>query len=207
MMSTLAERPAVEPLRDARRTFTRSRLCAAARDLFATNGFAGTTMEQIAQAAGTQRSTLYNHFRDKTEILAAIAGDYLAGLVALVDILPGPVPDRPQIEAWLDDVAAFTAREQAPTLLFLSLGRTADVPAPLEQLGERLMAALALRLPAFARALEPGEHVCRARALTLLHQLAGLSQQQRTPAMAAAMLTVTAEMFEDFLRKAQQEPS
>ena len=51
---------------------TRALICDTARELFFAHGFEATTMEQIASSAGTRRSTLYTHFRDKNQILTEI---------------------------------------------------------------------------------------------------------------------------------------
>ena len=40
----------------------RERLLSAALDLFATNGFAETTIDQIAERADVARQTVLNHF-------------------------------------------------------------------------------------------------------------------------------------------------
>ena len=62
--------------RRTRRKATRERICSAAREIFLTQGYAAATVEQIALAAGVGRSTLYTHFGDKGDLLAAIADDY-----------------------------------------------------------------------------------------------------------------------------------
>src|SRR4051812_18395387 len=116
------------PARIPRRDVTRARICAAAREVFLTQGFAAATAEQIALAAGTRRSTLYNHFKDKNEILSAIADDYLEQVRAVVRRLPGPRPSRRQIDAWIADFAAFVLQERAPTLLLVHFSAAIDVP-------------------------------------------------------------------------------
>ncbi len=40
-----------------------------ARDLFHKKGFYGTTMEDIAQYSGFDRRTIYNHFKNKEDVL------------------------------------------------------------------------------------------------------------------------------------------
>jgi AcrR family transcriptional regulator len=51
---------------------TREALIAAARPLFAANGFADVALETIVRAAGVTRGALYHHFADKTELFAAV---------------------------------------------------------------------------------------------------------------------------------------
>ena len=51
---------------------TREALIAAARPLFAAQGFADAALETIVRAAGVTRGALYHHFADKTELFAAV---------------------------------------------------------------------------------------------------------------------------------------
>jgi AcrR family transcriptional regulator len=51
---------------------TREALIAAARPLFAAQGFAEAALETIVRAAGVTRGALYHHFADKTELFAAV---------------------------------------------------------------------------------------------------------------------------------------
>src|SRR5579863_10080580 len=108
-MSVNAVRLDAMPMRVARREFTRSRLCAAAREVFFVKGYAAATLEDIAQAAGTRRSTLYNHFRDKNDLLALIAEAYFAKVRVEVARLRGPRPSRAEIDAWIREFARFVA--------------------------------------------------------------------------------------------------
>ncbi len=50
----------------------RSRCLAAALDLMAGEGFNGTSMRDIARAAETSLSNLYNHFSSKSDVLVAL---------------------------------------------------------------------------------------------------------------------------------------
>ena len=51
---------------------TQAALIQAARALFATNGYAGTTREEIVAAAGVTRGALQHHFRDKSSLFLAV---------------------------------------------------------------------------------------------------------------------------------------
>ncbi|MEW5688238.1 MAG: helix-turn-helix domain-containing protein [Pseudomonadota bacterium] len=55
---------------------SRDRILDAALDLFATLGFDGTSMRQIAAAVGMRASSLYNHFDSKAAILGALIDAY-----------------------------------------------------------------------------------------------------------------------------------
>lgn len=157
--------PAEKPsLQAARKAFARAHICNAARELFHVQGYGATTFEHIAKAAGTRRTTLYSHFRDKAEILELIADEYQEGLCALVTMLDGPVPPRQQIEAWIAAMVEFVATERTPATLVIGLGVGQDTPDAIQRTSERFPRALAARIPAFAKALDGGSAHGRARA-------------------------------------------
>jgi len=53
------------------RTDTRTRILAAARDVFGRTGFDRATMEEIAEAANVGLATMYRYFRDKDGLVSA----------------------------------------------------------------------------------------------------------------------------------------
>jgi len=63
------------------------RILEAARDAFATRGFAATTMEEIAQRVGISRSAIYSRFETKEALFRAL----VEGMVG--HVLPEAVPD------------------------------------------------------------------------------------------------------------------
>ncbi len=56
-------------------------LCSAAR-VFNRDGFQGASIDLIANEAGVSRQTIYNHYRDKEALLAAVVEDALARMNA-----------------------------------------------------------------------------------------------------------------------------
>lgn len=50
----------------------RNRVLDAARPLFVEFGYKGVSMQQIADAAGIHKATLYHHFKDKDALFAAV---------------------------------------------------------------------------------------------------------------------------------------
>ena len=60
------------PARADRAARTRQRILDAAGQCFATNGFAKTTVEEIALRAGVSKALVYHRFRSKEEILEAV---------------------------------------------------------------------------------------------------------------------------------------
>lgn len=62
----------------------RQAILAAAARLFARSGYVGTSMNQIADAAGLSKASLYHYYRDKYAILVEIAESHVSTLDALV---------------------------------------------------------------------------------------------------------------------------
>ena len=185
------------------RETTRARITAAARGVFLARGYAAATIDEIAQAAGTRRSTIYNHFREKEEILEAISDGYLAGVLEVIARLPGPRPSRRQIDQWIADFAEFTLLERAPTLLFVGFNSGFDAPRTAEAFGHSMMQALGERIPAFADALQPGNELAFARAATVVRELAvalafNLRHEGRSD--ARCRLEVAADLFEQLCK-------
>lgn len=68
---------------------TRAKLIKAARQAFATKGFAESSMDELTAQAGLTRGALYHHFGDKKGLLEAVIaqidGEMTARLTAIVD--------------------------------------------------------------------------------------------------------------------------
>lgn len=89
-MASSSPLPRREP--DDHGTEVRLRIAAAARDLFASQGYERTTVEAIAERAGVARRTFFRHFRSKDDAIfpdhARIAVMTEAHLEALGDVPP-----------------------------------------------------------------------------------------------------------------------
>ncbi len=59
-------------LRAAQKQMTRELFLTRALDLFETKGYAATTIDDIATAAGSNRTTFYLHFTSKAEVVSAL---------------------------------------------------------------------------------------------------------------------------------------
>ena len=81
----------------------RARILAAARDLFHRHGLRGVGVDAIAEAAGTNKMTLYRHFESKDELIVA----YLRGVVSEADDIwreierENPDDAQAQLRSWL----------------------------------------------------------------------------------------------------------
>lgn len=62
-------------LRKAQKEMTRRLLLSTALELFQRNGYAGTTIDEIAAAAGTTRVTFYAYFPSRTDLMKALIGE------------------------------------------------------------------------------------------------------------------------------------
>lgn len=67
---------------------TRAAVIDAARTLFLRQGYAGTTMEEIAALAGRTKRTVYNNFSDKEALFTQIVEDVIAYAEAFARELP-----------------------------------------------------------------------------------------------------------------------
>ncbi|MEQ1489954.1 MAG: TetR/AcrR family transcriptional regulator [Terricaulis sp.] len=79
---------------------TRERLLDVALNLFAQNGFAGTSMRMIARGAELRESSIYNHFTGKDELYREVAAQW--GPAEFVDRLQSK-----EYKDLVDDPAAF----------------------------------------------------------------------------------------------------
>ena len=197
--------PSQKPtLAAARKEFARAHICNAARELFHSQGYAATTFDQIAKAAGTRRTTLYSHFRDKAEILEHIADEYQERLCKLVAMLDGPVPTRAQIDAWVAAMVELVAAERAPATLIIGLGVGQDTPDAILRTSERFPRALATRVAAFGKTMIPGTPDGRARAWSrvVLRELSlACLQAARHDPGSAEGIAVAADLFDWFVRE------
>jgi AcrR family transcriptional regulator len=62
----------------------RETILARAGELFANRGYAATSMNQVAEACGLSKATLYHYYRDKYALLVQIAEGHVQRLHALV---------------------------------------------------------------------------------------------------------------------------
>jgi len=75
----------------------REHILAQAAALFAQRGYPGASMNDVAEACGVSKATLYHYVRDKYQLLFEICDGHIARLVALVqdiEALSQPAPQR-----------------------------------------------------------------------------------------------------------------
>ena len=90
------------PSRSARK---RQTILAAGQQLFLSNGYQGTSMDQIASTAAVSKQTVYKHFGEKRELLFAIVTDALDGAAGTIRDRIAALPDSTDIKADLTTLA------------------------------------------------------------------------------------------------------
>ena len=95
----------------------RTAIVQAALDLFLRDGFARTSVDAIAAAAGVSKRTIYNHYGDKETLFLSVIGDTYDSMIGTVeDLMDKYLTDLPddEVEAGITtfsrEVAMFAAR-------------------------------------------------------------------------------------------------
>jgi AcrR family transcriptional regulator len=94
------------------------------------DGFARTSTDAIATAAGVSKRTLYHHYPTKEELLADILGDLsIQNFWRDTSIAVGPVQSRAALATILTEVAlGITRHATDPTFLGLERTLIAEIP-------------------------------------------------------------------------------
>ena len=95
----MPEAPALPTRSDRRRTETRARLLAAARELFAEKGVGATRTGEITERADVAAGSFYNHFADKDELVGAVMAELTEEQGALVDARTSDLADPAAVVA------------------------------------------------------------------------------------------------------------
>lgn len=86
-------------LRDRNRARVRAEIVSAARRLFLRYGYAATSVEQVAEAAGVSPRTVFRHFPRKEDLVFHRHAEEIGRFRRLLDEQP---PERPALDALLD---------------------------------------------------------------------------------------------------------
>ena len=122
---------------------TKQRILGIARELFARQGYTGTSIADIARELGTSTAALYHHFPSKADILRALIAEPLTAYTRLLGSLQERQPSAGELLGALIDLAA-DSRELAavidrdPAVLEMI---TEQLPES-AQMNERLIEAL-----------------------------------------------------------------
>jgi AcrR family transcriptional regulator len=124
---------------------TREKILDAAIDLFAEKGFAGSSMRDIAKAAGLSEGALYRHYAGKDALLEAVLSRFDA---AVFEPLPAPYPGASCFRTLLGGLPGYLAEHprvaRTGSILLGEARFHEGIRAFLgEAMGERGIAALA----------------------------------------------------------------
>jgi len=98
-------------LRERKRAETHARIQSEAMRLFLARGFEATTLEEIAEAAGVSRRSLFHYFTSKEEIVFSTKADFPNIIVEAINRRPADEPLLDMVENALTDMAV---RYQSP---------------------------------------------------------------------------------------------
>ncbi|HEX4161278.1 MAG TPA: helix-turn-helix domain-containing protein [Acidimicrobiales bacterium] len=182
---------------------TRAALVRAARELFADQGFAATSRDEIAERAGVTRGALYHHFESKSALAAAVVAELENELVERV-VVAAAEGDGVREElhlgcrAYMDASADPTISRilaEAPAVLGVAACRALDAEAcmPLLENGFARAKAEGIEVPG-----DPA--VAAALLLGLLNEAAGLIaaapfNRARREAVAATVDVFLTKLF------------
>lgn len=171
---------------------TLSRIRDAARKVFYDKGFFPSSVEEIAEAAGVSRATIYLYFRSKDEMLFDLMRQDLefqleqyAALTAIAR------PTRAAVRRWLVGFrAALDARRASLNLFWAGASIDPDYMGSVEQHRDNVIAVLGRRFAGFdIEALpEAGRELQRAKCYLMIFLIEGVSvhffEKQHLPSLA-----------------------
>jgi AcrR family transcriptional regulator len=174
---------------------TKQRILAIAGELFARQGYTGTTIADIARQLGTTTAALYYHFPSKAAILGGLLAVPLTGYTRLLESLESGEAAPEDLLGAIVDIAAdsrdlTTILDRDPTVLAMI---DEQLPSPSGEMMARTVAALAGPDPGHAALIRANAALAVAKAATMAAlDLGGgaLAPGDRAEILAAAMRTL-----------------
>lgn len=97
----------------------RTRVLAAATELFAELGYDGTSVQQVVARAGVTKGALYHYYTSKEQLLFEIYGAVIAEQLAGLDRVLGlGMAPEPTLRAIISDIVETTAEHALATAVF-----------------------------------------------------------------------------------------
>jgi AcrR family transcriptional regulator len=97
---------------DAYPTDTRQKLLDAAEELVSRHGFAGTSLQMIADELGITKAAIYYHFRTRDQLLVALMEPLLHQIRRVVEIAESQRTPRTQMDAMVQGFAGVVAKNR-----------------------------------------------------------------------------------------------
>jgi AcrR family transcriptional regulator len=174
---------------------TKQRILAIAAELFARQGYTGTTIADIARELGTTTAALYYHFPSKAAILGGLLAGPLVGYTRLLDSLQaGDTAPEELLGAIIDitaesaDLATIFDRDPAALAMI-----DEQLPRPSGEMIAQTVAALTGPDPDHAALIRANAALGVVKASTLAAVRLGggtLSAQDRAEVLAVALGTL-----------------
>src|SRR5947208_2303164 len=92
---------------------TRQRLLDVATVLISQNGFAGTSLQMIADELGFTKAAIYYHFRTRDQLLVAVMDPLLHQIRRVVDLAESQRTPRTQMSAMVEGFAGIVAKNRS----------------------------------------------------------------------------------------------
>ena len=189
-------------LRERQREQTHKHLLDVATDLIGTHGFNGTSIDDLAKAAGASRATVYSYFDTKEAIVEEIT----RGLWENAEQMYGEFGDlenwgRTSILGWLNDSVLTRWEQDRPRHRAARKGNTKALESGYKAYADRYVAAFTRNAELWQARFSPTE--TRRRALMLISLvdsfMARLFTLEIEPDRRDVMETL-ADVFRDILR-------
>jgi AcrR family transcriptional regulator len=124
---------------------TKQRILAISRELFARQGFTGTTIADIARELGTTTAALYYHFPSKADILRGLLTEPMAHYTRILESVQAGQPSAAELLGAFIDLAVGSRElgaviDRDPAVLAMI---EEFLPMTSEQMTERIIVALA----------------------------------------------------------------
>ena len=182
----------------------RERILHAARELFHRHGIRGVGVEAIAEAAGTNKMTLYRHFDSKDDLIVA----YLRGVVSEIEAMWEEIAQQyphdmvAQLRLWLSIAAECVTSDDRGCDLANAAAELAEDNHPARRIIEDLKTWYRNRLATLCRDAGIDEAETLADTLTLLFEGARVSRQAAGSKGPSSEFMRTAEaVIQLFLQK------
>ncbi len=134
--------PAAAATREGARQTAREELKAIALRLFASTGFAGTSLQHIADAAGYSKSSVLYHFASKEALLEATLTPAMDTLGEILDRFVARDPSRSAQDEFVTEFVDFLLANRLQVHMFVNRGQSFRGMAVIER-ANRLIVTLA----------------------------------------------------------------
>ena len=166
----------------AERIRPRDRILETARDMFHKHGIKGVGVDAIAEAAGTNKMTLYRHFGSKDELIAACLREQAQQAETRWAELEAAFPDpRARLHGWVRIAAGLACGENRGCDLANAAIELPDEDHPARRVIEEFKRTQRDRLAALCRAAGATDADTLADSLSLLLEGARVSRQSVGP--------------------------